>query len=164
MSTKMIALLFACAALILVAFAGVTRAAPPDAAPAPAIDAGPDNGIGTSPSSPAVVVVLPDLDDPGAYVSEVAAAARAAKWLVVIALVVNALVWGLRRFGLRLFPWLGTDRGGTVLALTTGFLAILAVQLHSGHVDPWLLLDGLAAGALAIGQRSGTKKLATPTS
>lgn len=151
--------------LVLVLLSGAASAGdappPPDAGAHAVLDAGPDKGIGTSPSSPAAG--LPDPSTPGELAGGISGAARAGKWMLVIALIVNAVVWLLRRFTpfflRKLGAWFGEDRGGTVLALSVGLLTVLVIQLQSGHVDGWLLLDGIAAGLLGVGNYTAPKKL-----
>lgn len=120
-------------------------------------DAGPSTGVGTSPSA------LPDPSNPAELAGGITGAARAGKWLLVIALIVNAVVWLLRRFTpfvlRKLGAWVGEDRGGTILALTIGVLTVFVIQASSGHVDVWLILDGLAAGLLGVGNYTAPKKL-----
>jgi len=115
--------------------------------------------IGTSPS-------LPDPSKPGELIAGLQSAAKGGKWLLVIALVVNALVWLLRWGTPKILPklgdWFGSDKGGTLLALTIGVLSVAVVQLQSGRFDPWMLASGLAAGLLSIGNYTAPKKAASP--
>jgi hypothetical protein len=159
-------LLFALAALCIVSSVAIypAHADTPGGAVAPASPAAAaapagvtDKGIGTSPS-------LPDPGAPAELASGIAGAARAGKWMLLIALIVNCVVWAIRRFTpfilKKLGAWFGEDRGGTVLALLTGLLTVLVIQLQSGHVDPWLIVDGAAAGLLGVGNYTAPKKLA----
>jgi hypothetical protein len=120
-------------------------------------------GLGTSPS--ATGPALADPSNPGAFIGGLQEAARAGKWLLVLALICNALVWALRKLTPKILPklgeWFGTDRGGTMLALATGVLSVVAVQAEAGRFDPWMLLSGLAAGLLAIGNHTAPKKAAS---
>jgi len=161
-------LLFALAALCLVssfaiypAHADTPGGAVAPASPATAAAPASDKAIGTSPSVP---TALPDPGAPGELASGIAGAARAGKWMLLIALIVNCVVWAIRRFTpfilKKLGAWFGEDRGGTVLALLTGLLTVLVIQLQSGHVDPWLIVDGAAAGLLGVGNYTAPKKLA----
>lgn len=133
-----------------------------DAGAARALDAG-DNGIGTSPSSPATT--LPDPGNPGDFIAGMRSAASAGKWLLVLALICNAMVWLLRWGTPKILPklgeWFGTDKGGTLLALTLGVLSVLVVQLQAGRFDGWMLASGLAAGLLSIGSYTAPKKAAS---
>jgi hypothetical protein len=164
-------LLFALAALCLVSSVAIypAHADTPGGAVTHAVgDAGAvavaapsDKGIGTSPSVP---TALPDPGTPGELASGIAGAARAGKWMLLIALIVNCAVWAIRRFTpfilQKLGAWFGEDRGGTVLALLTGMLTVLVIQLQTGHVDPWLIVDGAAVGLLGVGNYTAPKKLA----
>lgn len=137
-----------------------------DLGPAPArAPAAPDlaKGLGTSPS--ATGPALADPSNPGAFIGGLQEAARAGKWLLVLALICNVLVWALRKLTPKILPklgdWFGTDRGGTLLALTTGVLSVIAVQAEAGRFDPWMILSGLAAGLLAIGNHTAPRKAAS---
>lgn len=163
-------LLFVLAALCLVSSFAVYPAhadpsggagAKPAAAAAPA-DAGVANAIGTSPSAP-----LPDPTvNAGAFVDGLRGAAAAGKWLLVLALICNAAVallrWATPKILPKLGEWFGTDKGGTVLALTIGMLSVVVVQLQAGHFDGWMLVSGLAAGLTSIGTYTAPKKAASP--
>jgi hypothetical protein len=132
--------------------------------PAPAPAAAPSSpAIGTSPSGP----VLADPGDPGAFLAGLQSAAKAGKWLLVLALICNALVWLLRFLTPKILPklgeWFGTDKGGTVLALLTGVLSVLVIQLQAGRFDVWMLASGLAAGLLSIGNYTAPKKATSPS-
>ena len=58
------------------------------------------------------------------------------------------------------WKWVGTDRGGTVVALGTGLLSYIAAGLANGaKIDAWLFIDGIMAGVTAIGGYTAIKKL-----
>lgn len=133
--------------------------------PAPASSPAAAPGLGTSPSTPAPV--LADPGDPGAFLAGLQSAAKAGKWLLVLALICNALVWLLRWGTPKILPklgeWFGTDKGGTLLALLIGVLSVLVVQLQAGRFDMWMLASGLAAGLLSIGNYTAPKKATSPS-
>lgn len=140
--------------------------APDDAGPAGAraedagIDAGPDNGIVTSPS----VAGLPDLDkDPGGFAAHLLAAARGGQWRVLAALMLVAVVWLARRFGARAVPWLATDRGGVLLVLLLALVGGVATALaDSAAISFGLLVNSVSMALTAAGGWAMVKKLLAP--
>ncbi len=90
-------------------------------------------------------------------------AVRDGHWWLFAAIVVSALVWLLRSYGEKFIPWLGTDRGGAVLVLSTGILGSLAALILAGdEVGLELLIEGLKVGFTAAGGYVVIKKILKP--
>lgn len=119
------------------------------------LDAGPDGLLGTSPSA-APPLPNPEADTAG-YVKSVSDAVKAGKWLVACALLVNLLVFGLRRWGAKVVPWFGEKSGGYFLATSTSLALATATQAYAGKVDLWVLLEAAGLAMTAIGQHQTGK-------
>jgi hypothetical protein len=99
--------------------------------------------------------------DPGGFFAQVSAAIGARNWLLLVALVVLLVVWGLRRWGSRWVPWFGTDTGGAVLALIVGAVGAAATELAAGKpLTLAVVVGGLSLGFTAAGGWSVVKRLA----
>lgn len=115
----------------------------PVAAPAPAVDAGPATGIGTSP------VVIPDpVEDPGAFGGAVLDATRSGKLALLAILVLlglsRAAIWSAARWPASMGWAGGTARPWIVAA--AGVLATLATSLATlGRVDMTAVAGAIAA-------------------
>jgi hypothetical protein len=138
--------------------------------PRPSSSAPPSTSIGTpAPAAPTPdAIEIPPAPDPaadlGGYARAVVDAVRGGRWLVTFGLLLVGLVaaarWGLGR----VVPWFLTDRGGTILAAVTAFVAVVGSGLAAGiplGVD--LLGAAVAAGAGAIGLFTGAKRLIRPS-
>jgi len=91
------------------------------------------------------------------FIDAVITAASGAQWLALGALALGGIVWLIRRESgwLRAkWSWLGTDRGGALLALLIGAIAEVATSLTSQAHAPLgttgALLASLAAGGRAL--------------
>lgn len=110
------------------------------------------DGIGTSPS------------DPGDLLPSMLNAAKSGQWRLLAGLLLGVLVWATRKWGARLVPWLGTDRGGAVLVLVLGLLGGVATTLAGDQPLSWsLLVDSLSMAFGAAGGYAVTKKLVAPS-
>jgi hypothetical protein len=114
--------------------------------------------VDAGPEAPSAAASLPD---PGAdlagYVKSISDAVKAGKWLVLAALVVNLLVWALRKWGARLIPWFGSTLGGYTLAIGSGFLVALAASAYTERLSVSVLLEALALAFTAIGAHQANK-------
>jgi hypothetical protein len=111
-------------------------------------------------TAPAAVDPTTDL---GGYARAVIDAIRGGRWMAMFGLMLVGLVaaarWGLGR----VVPWFKTDRGGTVLAAATAFMAVLGSGLAAGAAFGLDLVSAaLAAAAAAIGLFTGAKRLIAP--
>jgi hypothetical protein len=69
---------------------------------------------------------------------------EAGRWIVAIGGMLMLLTWGLRNFGKRYFPWLGTASGGRFLVFLLALLTTLGVAFAANQTPSY----GLFAGAL----------------
>ena len=111
-------------------------------------------------TAPAVSDPTTDL---GGYARAVIDAIRGGRWMAMFGLMLVGMVaaarWGLGR----VVPWFKTDRGGTVLAAATAFLAVLGSGLAAGATFGLDLVSAaFAAAAAAIGLFTGAKRLLAP--
>jgi hypothetical protein len=107
-------------------------------------------------------VTPPDLGlDPMKVLTAFLAAVQAGSWPVALVLLFVALIWVVRSFGSKWWPWLSTSEGGTVLAFATTLASVLgAAALVPGAVISWALVGKAAAAAFAaIGAWTGARRL-----
>jgi hypothetical protein len=134
----------------------------------------PPPGDSVSVVAPAVVapatqpVVAPAaVPDPGAdpigYAQSTVSAAKAGKWLALVGLLIIGLVWCVRRWGSKLVPWLGTDRGGVATALVCGFLVSLASTAITGVISTAAIVGAVEQAVIAVGGYVALKKLIWPS-
>ncbi len=91
-------------------------------------------------------------DDPSGFVKLLIDAALGGRWPLVVALVLVALVWGLRKFLAPKVPFFATGGGAAVLNIATSFSLALATPLLAGVVfSPALLWVALQASLAAAG-------------
>lgn len=115
--------------------------------------------------APAAVLaqeVPPDVGvDPLRLLAAFVAAVQAGSWPVALVLLFVALIWLVRSFGVKAWPWLGTSEGGTVLAFATTMASVLgAAALVPGAAITWALVGKAAAAAFAaIGAWTGARRL-----
>lgn len=93
----------------------------------------------------------------GAFVKAI----QGGQWPVAAVLVLVGLTWGVRKFGVKAWPWLQTSEGGTVLAFVTVLASVLgAAALAPGAHITWALVWQAAAAAFAsIGAWTGARRL-----
>lgn len=89
------------------------------------------------------------------------------QWQLVAALVVIAIVAGLRWLAPQIHDKIGaalnSDRGGTILTLLTGEAGAIATALLAGQpLTLTLLLSGLSVGTLGVGGFTAFKRLSRP--
>lgn len=99
--------------------------------------------------------------DPIKLLGAFVAAVQAGSWPVALVLVFVALIWAVRFFGVKVWPWLSTSEGGTVLAFATTLASVLgAAALVPGASITWALVGQAAAAAFAaIGAWTGARRL-----
>lgn len=144
------------------------------ARPAQGADAGPKLDAVSGPAAPTTAakatpasstpvaapapVAAPTPTDWLAFLGAAVTAAKGAKWLALIALLIVGLVAFIRRENgwiIKKVPWLGTDRGGASLALLLGGLTEFGAALAPGGTGAppgavTALVTALAAGGRAI--------------
>lgn len=123
---------------------------------------------GHRPVAPLLLAALPVLafaqvspDDPSAFFNAVVAAIQGGQWRAVAVLGVIALVWVAKRYGSRYWPFLGTSRGGALLALAAGLVSTFAPAIFAG--TPFslkLVLDAVMLGVTAAGGWVVVRRLA----
>jgi hypothetical protein len=105
--------------------------------------------------------VVASPDDPGAFFTAIVAAIQGGQWRVVAVLGVVALVWAAKRYGSKWWPFLGTSRGGALLALVAGVVSTFGPALVAGTpFSVKLLLDALLLGVTAAGGWVVVRRLA----
>jgi hypothetical protein len=99
------------------------------------------------------------------FAAAVYQAFAAKNWGVLIALVLVGLVYLARHFGAKLWPFLGTDRGGALLSLVGGLgLSVFAAATSSGaHGVLQVLGTGFLMAITASGAYALLKKLLFPS-
>jgi hypothetical protein len=104
----------------------------------------------------------PTLDlDPIALLSAFVHAIQGGQWPVAAVLVLVGIVWAVRKFGVKAWPWLSTSEGGTALAFLTAVAATLAAAaLVPGATITWGLVGSAVAAAFtSIGAWTGARRL-----
>lgn len=101
--------------------------------------------------------------DSGQMAKDIIEAAHTKNWKLLIAGLVILLTWGLRLFGGKFIPFLKTDRGGVILALSIATVGALFNALKAGvGVTPQLFIDAIAMGVFSIGGFTAAKKVLFP--
>jgi hypothetical protein len=113
-------------------------------------------------SAPADDVVSPtDSDAPD--VERIYSAVRSGQWTQVAGLVLLALVWGVRRWGGKLWPALLSDRGGVLVSAALGVAFSIGTALAAGRTPgPADIQAGLGFAAVASGTWVMANRLAKP--
>jgi len=113
---------------------------------------------------PAVATAVPNIDaDPVGYARAAYSAAKGGQWLALVALLIVGLVYVVRRWGAKLLPWLGTDRGGVASALVCGVLVSLAASALSGSLGVGSIVGAFEQAVIAVGGFTVLKKLIFPS-
>ena len=90
-------------------------------------------------------------------------AASSGQWYFLLALVLSAAVYALRRYGSQWIPWLKTDMGGATLALAGGALGAMATAFMAGQKASWVLvLAAFKIGFTAMGGYATLRKVVWP--
>jgi hypothetical protein len=105
-------------------------------------------------------VTLPSPEDLGSFLLEAARQVAAGNWSSVAALAIVALVFGLRKLGAKLWPWLATDAGGVVTLFVSTALLAVAAPLYAGTaVGQAALVGALSAALSAAGGWAAIRKV-----
>lgn len=100
--------------------------------------------------------------DPLGAVLELVTHAQAGAWVLAVAIVLALAVALFRRLRARV-PWLGTDRGGAMLASCVGLGGVLAAALAGGVWPGAAVITGaLVATWAAVGGRQWLRRLLWP--
>jgi hypothetical protein len=110
------------------------------------------------------VVVFGQTPDPGAdpssFLLAIVAAIQGGDWRGLAVLVAIGVTWAAKKYGAKVWPWLGTARGGATLALVLGFTGTLVPALAGGaSITPKLVIDGVLFGLTSIGGWVGVRRL-----
>lgn len=105
------------------------------------------------------IVAIPSLafaqemptEDLGQLLAFVLAQAQAGNWTGAAVVMLFALVLVLRSFGSRVWPWLATDVGGSVLGYVMAPLGILAGAALAGLPITWTFAQGVLVAAFLSG-------------
>lgn len=85
-------------------------------------------------------------------------------WHVVVAAVLLFLIWVLRAIGSKFWKFIGTDRGGALLALISGLLVVfINGWAGGGKFSITWLIQGIELGVTAAGGWVVAKRLIVPT-
>ena len=118
--------------------------------------------------APVVAVVAPVASvesDPVGTLVTLYNAVRGGNWILAASLVLVAVVFLARKYGVKVVPWLGTDRGGVVLVFGLSFLGALSSSLMAGgKVDLDMVKMAFTAAVAAMGGYQGFKRLVWPKS
>ena len=94
------------------------------------------------------------------FAKSVLGAVQSSNWRLLAALGVVGVVFALRKWGGKKWPFLATDRGGAALALAFGVACAFSNAFAAGQVPSLsLLMTGLSVGLTAAGGWSVVKKL-----
>lgn len=97
-------------------------------------------------------VVVPTPDDPGAFLAFLLTAVQTKQWVLVGMLATMGLVALAKKIGTKYVPWLGTRRGGALLALIGGLaVALVEVLLTSKSLSASTVIFALLYGPGAAG-------------
>jgi hypothetical protein len=106
---------------------------------------------------------VPDPSDLGAFLKQVVSAAAAGQWKILAGLAIVALVWAIRRYGAKVWPFLATDSGGAWVVFVTGVLGAVGASLYAGQGFSWATLAvGVGLAWTAGGAWSGVRKMLRP--
>lgn len=102
-------------------------------------------------------------DEPEAVAENMYDAIKSGRWLVLAGLVLMVLVKLVRRYGGQAMPWLLTDRGGVVTALSLALIGEIALVLTSGRSMTFSgLMGALGAAWTASGGWVQLQRLIRP--
>lgn len=109
----------------------------------------------------AATTTTPGDFDPLQLLAAFLAAVKGGQWPVALVVLFVGLIWAVRKFGVKAWPWFATSEGGTVLAFLTTMAAVLgAAALVPGASITWALAGQAAAAAFAaIGAWTGARRL-----
>jgi hypothetical protein len=106
---------------------------------------------------------IPDPSNLEEFAKLLFTAVSAGQWKLVAALALVALVWAVRRYGGKLWPWLLTDSGGAWTLVVTTLIGAVALALYTGTpVTLPVLWTALLAAAATGGGYALVRKLLRP--
>jgi hypothetical protein len=98
--------------------------------------------------------------DPSSFLLSIVTAIQGGDWRGLAVLVAIGVTWAAKKYGAKLWPFLGTARGGAALALFLGFAGTLVPALAGGaSITPKLAIDALLFGLTSIGGWVGVRRL-----
>ena len=133
---------------IIMEFVRVTHAADAGPAPTAAPTAAPVVSDAPAPGIPEDIPPPPPMDLPGGRPSAV----------LLLAFVLNRLLWGLRKFGGAFFPE-KLHPYTPLIAAALGLAYAVVESVTQGTPWTWAILTGLAGSAGAIAWREGTRAM-----
>jgi len=83
------------------------------------------------------------------------------KWLPAVGAALMLLIAGIRKFGTKILPWLGTRKGGYALAFTTAMLTAVGVSMSAGEFSWAVVVNAVGLGFAAIGVHQALKDAKT---
>jgi hypothetical protein len=103
---------------------------------------------------------LPNPDELGAFLLEVARQVAAGNWSALAALAIVGAVFLLRTAAKRWVPWLATDVGGVVTLFVSTALLAVAAPLYAGTaIGKAAIVGALSAGLTAAGGWASVRKV-----
>jgi hypothetical protein len=104
------------------------------------------------------------VDDMSGVTGTITKAIDTSNWRVVATAALLFLIWVLRAIGAKFWKFIGTDRGGALLALISGVLVALINGWASGKTFSitWVI-QGIEMGVSAAGGWVVAKRLISPT-
>lgn len=130
------------------------------AAPAPAAEATEAAPAAPAPAEVAAPVAPTVTEDLNAkkLLPQLLEMVRSGKWSAAVGIFIMLLVAGIRGYGRKLLPWLGTQLGGYVLAFLTATGAVMGAALAAGMSFSFSLLgNSITVGLAAIGAHQAFK-------
>lgn len=107
-----------------------------------------------------VAAVALDPENLELFLGQLVAAIQGGEWMAVAILVGIGLVWAIRKWGVRLWPALGSKRAGAITALLAGILPIFGMALLSGTpITLKLGVNALITGLGMIGGWVGLRRI-----
>lgn len=108
------------------------------------------------------VVPLPD-PDPLALGRDAVTALMSKQWLFALIPIINLLVWLIRKLAPAI-PWLGTDRGGAIVAILTGVALPIVTAIITGQaLNVGLVVTIISVMTSSIGVFVAGKKIIAPS-
>jgi hypothetical protein len=98
--------------------------------------------------------------DPSSFLLAIVTAIQGGDWRGLAVLVAIGVTWAAKKYGAKVWPFLGTARGGAALALFLGIVGTLVPALAGGaHITTKLLIDSVLFGLTSIGGWVGVRRL-----
>jgi len=98
--------------------------------------------------------------DPSSFLLQIVKAIQGGDWRGLAVLVAIGLTWAAKKYGAKLWPFLGTARGGAALALGLGVIGTLIPALAGGApITAKLAIDAVLFGLTSIGGWVGVRRI-----